>query len=1086
MVLARTGDVAEGEVRVTWLDSIREAWIAVNPDGGHIEEWDTHAARLLGMRPEHRGKPLAQVFPALGEHLHEARVVHQGVVWRLFRTTDPSTGRLLFLFHEDVPADPHQLIQLLRPLQRRMADISPLTLEAWWAALAAWAQDLPVHDVQMLWVGSEDRTWDYTQPDVPASLATAFTEHVAHSPCVLHSFAVEASVGVVCPRRQHTNLCLAALIPHPHATPAVLAAWREVAEWVHMTYEAAASTTSILRLNTLLTDLQAIVGTVRHAPLETVWNHLAQRICHAFDADAAYLLRWDVQRDIPVPVAAVGPLAQRYAMLSAKPHRRTLTASVLSANRVIAVEDVFNSPFIDLEVALLFPQRSLLGLPLVHEGQRIGAILLAWDEPRTFSPATVQEADVVRHALSFFLHRALMEQEVHRRVSELETVHQAHGTIATTLDMDEAVCQILEQVQQMVPAHVCMLLLEDETAQNGRTVRLHAALGTDAPLAGQQYPVDAFPPLQTILQDGVPVTHTTREGVGQQEGLPWKEAHTWLGVPLILQGYARGVLAVYRRDAFTFSSSHVRMLTTFARQAATVLENARLYSALRRRAQMLERLYRAAEDLVSKRSPHDILQRLAHHLIATAQCVSCHIGIIEGASLHLIAEVTREDFQPRASLLGRTFPLKELPLLHETITTFSIRTVSKESPELLPRERRAFQRFGVEHALLVPVWGQEQPLGIAVLHFNAPPDHLDEDAVSLLRSLANYTGVVLTNVRYYEQEQRRARQMEALYRATASLLGTLDMDELLDEILGAAMRAIPSAEKGTLALADETGQLRVRAVRGYDDPHVRNMVMPETGYAAKSAREALSLLIEDVDALEDVFYEGDVAEVQAVKSGIVVPLVYGDRVYGVISLDATKKFAFTRDDLEILRTFAITATAAIHNALLYADVQQMALTDDLTQVWNRRGFFDIARREFYRARRYSRPLSALMVDLDYFKRINDTYGHFVGDQVLARFAHVIVHHVRDVDIVGRYGGEEFMVLMPEATLEQAVQVAERLRETIARTRLETDVGAIQVTASLGVAALRDEDTAFQDILRRADQALYKAKEAGRNRVAWEA
>ena len=127
-----------------------------------------------------------------------------------------------------------------------------------------------------------------------------------------------------------------------------------------------------------------------------------------------------------------------------------------------------------------------------------------------------------------------------------------------------------------------------------------------------------------------------------------------------------------------------------------------------------------------------------------------------------------------------------------------------------------------------------------------------------------------------------------------------------------------------------------------------------------------------------------------------------------------------------------------------------------------------------------------MVDLDYFKRVNDTYGHFVGDQVLARFAHVIVHHVRDVDIVGRYGGEEFMVLMPEATLEQAVQVAERLRETIAQTRLETDVGAIQVTASLGVAALRDEDTAFQDILRRADQALYKAKEAGRNRVAWEA
>ncbi len=1073
----------EGEAHVTGFADIREAWVAVASEDGRIVAWN-EAAERLGIQATHRGVPLAQVLPIVEERNGQTPVAYLGRLWRIFHTTDPASGNVVYLFHEDVAPDPHLFTRVLASLQHTLEHVSPLTLEIWWARMAAWAQALFPKDGLGIWVRSEQREWSHIADPVPQTTAETFLRRVQTGLHVPHSFALEHGVGVVFPHHGYTNLSLGLLLPETQATPAHLSTWLEVARWIQTTHALATSVSSIRRLEHLLTDVASIVKTVHRAPLEIVWDHIAQQMCHAFDADAAYLLRWDAQRNVPVPVAAVGPLAQRYASLSVTPRRRTLTASVLNANRVIAVEDILDSPFIELDVALLFPQRSLLGMPLIHEEQRLGAILLAWDEPRTFSAATLQEADIVRHALSFFLHRALMEQEVQRRVSELETVHSAHGVIATTLDLDEAVCQILEQVQQLVPAHVCMLLLEDESVANQRVLRLLATLGEGAPPAGQRYPVDPYPLLQSILQDGVPITHATHEGRGRGEALPWPDAHSWLGVPLILEGYVRGVLAVYRRDAFAFSSAHVRMLTTFARQAATVLENARLYSELRRRADMLERLYRAAEDLVAKRAPHEILQRLAHHLIETVHCVSCHIGVLEGTSIHLIAEVARDGFQPKTSLLGRTFPLAELPLLQHTVETFTIRVVSFGDKTLSPRERRAFERFGVKHALLVPVWGQEQPLGVAVLHFIEPPSHLNNDALSLLRSLANYTGVVLTNVRYYEQEQRRAQQLEALYKATASLLGTLDLDELLDEILGAAMRAIPNAEKGTLALKDEDGHLRVRAVRGYEDTAVQNMVLPETGYAAKSARDVLSLLVEDVDAVEDIFYDGDVPEVQAIKSGIVVPLVYGDRVYGIISLDATRPAAFSRDDLDMLRTFAITATAAIHNALLYADAHQMALTDDLTQVWNRRGFFEIAKREFRRAQRYGRPLSLFMLDLDYFKLVNDTYGHFVGDQVLARFAHTIASHVREVDIVGRYGGEEFMVLMPEASFDQAVRAAERIRAAIERTRFETDVGGIWVTASIGVATLRADDRTFEDLLRRADAALYVAKEEGRNRVAW--
>lgn len=162
--------------------------------------------------------------------------------------------------------------------------------------------------------------------------------------------------------------------------------------------------------------------------------------------------------------------------------------------------------------------------------------------------------------------------------------------------------------------------------------------------------------------------------------------------------------------------------------------------------------------------------------------------------------------------------------------------------------------------------------------------------------------------------------------------------------------------------------------------------------------------------------------------------------------------------------------------------EALARTDVLTGLANRRAFDEAVQREIRRAVRYGEPLALILTDIDRFKAINDTYGHHAGDQVLVNFAHTLRAAVREVDLVGRWGGEEFVILMPGTALEEARQAAERMRQAMATAPACCGEAAYAYTASFGVAAVTTAMPTLDDLLRRADQALYRAKENGRNRV----
>lgn len=212
------------------------------------------------------------------------------------------------------------------------------------------------------------------------------------------------------------------------------------------------------------------------------------------------------------------------------------------------------------------------------------------------------------------------------------------------------------------------------------------------------------------------------------------------------------------------------------------------------------------------------------------------------------------------------------------------------------------------------------------------------------------------------------------------------------------------------------------------------------------------------------------ARTQAARSGVLEPLAAGIN-------DMAERIAFTQDEL---RQKIDLATEELRRQKEAAE--RAARVDALTGVANRRAFNEAAESEVQRALRYGTPVSLILIDLDHFKSINDSYGHQTGDAVLVSFARTITEAVREVDVVGRWGGEEFVVLLPGTIAAEALRAAERMRAALSERDLYFQGRQIRFTASFGVAEFNPAELSFYSLLDRVDAALYEAKKAGRNRV----
>ncbi len=213
-----------------------------------------------------------------------------------------------------------------------------------------------------------------------------------------------------------------------------------------------------------------------------------------------------------------------------------------------------------------------------------------------------------------------------------------------------------------------------------------------------------------------------------------------------------------------------------------------------------------------------------------------------------------------------------------------------------------------------------------------------------------------------------------------------------------------------------------------------------------------------------------------------LPLLSGEEAIGTFTLATRAEKRFGKDVREMLAVIGNQVAVSLENGLLYKKMETMATTDGLTGLTNHRSFQERFANLLDRAERHGQRIAFLLCDVDHFKKVNDTYGHPVGDEVLRRVAKVLGDVARKIDIPARYGGEEFAVVLDGTDAEQARQVADRIRTEIGRLVIESEKGPFQVTMSVGVAAFPDDGKDRAALIEHADLALYHAKHSGRNQV----
>ncbi|MGN6810782.1 MAG: diguanylate cyclase [Thermomicrobiales bacterium] len=382
--------------------------------------------------------------------------------------------------------------------------------------------------------------------------------------------------------------------------------------------------------------------------------------------------------------------------------------------------------------------------------------------------------------------------------------------------------------------------------------------------------------------------------------------------------------------------------------------------------------------------------------------------------------------------------------------------------------------------LIAPLPSPAGALGVLYLDRQTGPDFTPLD-MELVVACGQLAGGVMAQARLRDAEAQRARELAAL-NEIARAVSSLDLNQVLSALVERTRAAIGADTCTLLLLDDDDEMLRVRAAAGLAAERLAGATMPLVGSISElivSTRQ--SQYWDDLAASSATYqrYFPDDAHPGAV---IGAPLIAHDRVIGTLFAANVTPGSLTSAQLHFLTTVAAQATVALENARLYAEALRLARYDSLTGLANRRHLMEMLAGAVELAERYDRPLALLIIDLDNFKQVNDSFGHAAGDMLLREVAVRLRAALRQSDLPARYAGDELAVILPETALPGALLLAERLRATVAAEPFSTGSGpSATLTLSIGVGLHRPGGT-VADLLHAADSAMYFAKHGGRNRV----
>ena len=477
------------------------------------------------------------------------------------------------------------------------------------------------------------------------------------------------------------------------------------------------------------------------------------------------------------------------------------------------------------------------------------------------------------------------------------------------------------------------------------------------------------------------------------------------------------------------------------------------------------------------------LQRLELHLAPLLQLVTkatdtrdavlLQVAEVEGS--YWVRLAAEGDVEPRQFDVRGSF-------LAEVLRTE--RPVSLESGNTayrLPWWLDSVPVQSVQSVLAIPIRIWDEPPWILVLD-HEEPEHFEterrEMAVAVAAQMSEAQALFRRQAKHYVEEL----ELKGLLRASEKLSSSVRLVELLRHVVDYAREVGKFDTCSVCLMSDGNEEFSVAVAEGYRKEILGKTFPLETptwaGWVLRAREEPLAIRMERRSGMPIL----DPKERATTGAGfLAMPLRAQQRVCGALFLTREGE-GFTARELRLLRIYCNQAAVAIENAIVYERVENLAVTDGLTGLFNRRYLEGALERELARADRSSSSLALLLLDIDHFKSFNDTYGHAMGDLVLKKVATTLQRCLRQADVLARFGGEEFVVLLPQVGARGAMESAERIRTALERSGIHPGGPQQRVTVSIGLAMFPDHADSSESLLRAADEALYRAKDAGRNRV----
>ena len=374
---------------------------------------------------------------------------------------------------------------------------------------------------------------------------------------------------------------------------------------------------------------------------------------------------------------------------------------------------------------------------------------------------------------------------------------------------------------------------------------------------------------------------------------------------------------------------------------------------------------------------------------------------------------------------------------------------------------------------------------IVTAHRDDNLPNIKESDTVIITSEEKNTGILYRRLlNKLEEQVHRAELLSELIRLFSS---SLQIDELLERVVSKSMDVL--GDTSFIVLSGENGLIRLESAAAKDRDRLVKMLITTVNFGGDLLKgELLSdVLVRRqpvvISNLQQVNISSEMrgfVEKYGLVSLLAVPIQTKDVVLGAFISFATEAGSFSTDDVATASALADFTAIALENAGLFAELQRSAITDSLTGVFNTRFFHEVLGRETARADRYTTPLSLLMIDIDTFKVVNDTFGHVVGNKVITQIANTLTQTVRNTDFVFRCGGDEFGVVLPGTTLEGAMRVAEKILQKVEAGNILESLGySGPVTVSIGLSEYH-RGSHFETLVAEADQALYASKRSSRN------